>query len=462
MRLASRLVPRGALAAVAAAQLHGWSDKGGVRLDAGAEDRPAFWEKRQGEHAYLEDVLGEQAMAWVKTENERTVEKLGDPTAKPLYGRLLSILESKDKIPHLTKRGDYYYNFWQDAANPRGLLRRTTLEAFEAAGASGGALAWETVLDVDALGKAEGVSWVYSGLRTLADGSPHCENRVLLLLSRGGADAVVVREFNLASKAFVAPASGGFAVPHEGKVRVEWKDKDTLLLGTVVGGDADRDLTDSGYPRTVREWRRGGRLEDAPVVFEGDKRDVSVQGGMGRHRGWAFEQRVRATSFYTYEYSLRCAEAPAGASTSGGGERGAGGGEFTSLRLVLPPDASLSTFAGQAIVSLKATPWAGHAPGTLVAVDARALITAAARANANATGASGSSGSSGGGGGEAAFGALAATVLFKPSPRCSLAGWTRTKDYLIVSSLVIKAPRETSLVAARMICVCILAVDCYS
>jgi prolyl oligopeptidase len=32
-----------------------------------------------------------------------------------VYARLLSILESKEKIPYINKRGRHYYNFWRDS-----------------------------------------------------------------------------------------------------------------------------------------------------------------------------------------------------------------------------------------------------------------------------------------------------------------------------------------------------------
>jgi len=217
----------------------------------------------------------------------------------------------------------------------------------------------------------------------------------------------------------VAAASGGFVVSAEAKSSCAWKDKDTLLVGTVVGGDTGRDLTASGYPRTVREWTRGQPLAEAPVVFEGLRGDVSVSGSVARHRGWAFERRHRSTSFFTYDQALRCVGTPPGVEGAGacGGGGGDDGGAFESLRLVVPADASVGHFghfAGQAVVSLKTTPWAGHPPGTLLAVDARALLAAAATATAKAKAGTAAAAASEGSG-EAAFGALAATVLFSPT-----------------------------------------------
>ena len=79
------------------------------------------WEAKQGEHAWLEDVMGDDALAWVRGGNEEALRSLGgDPTGSPLYNRIFGILTNKEKIPHLRKIGESYYNFWTDEENPRG------------------------------------------------------------------------------------------------------------------------------------------------------------------------------------------------------------------------------------------------------------------------------------------------------------------------------------------------------
>ena len=92
---------------------------------------PARWLASQGEHAWLEEVEGDAALGWAKERNKKTLEVLGEPSEAPLYTRLLNILEDKRKIPQVGKYGDWYYNFWQDKENPRGLWRRTTLESYK-------------------------------------------------------------------------------------------------------------------------------------------------------------------------------------------------------------------------------------------------------------------------------------------------------------------------------------------
>ncbi len=88
-------------------------------------------------------------------------------------------------------------------------------------------------------------------------------------LSRGGADADVVREFDLEAKAFV---KDGFFLP-EAKSSVGWLDADTLYVGTDFGPGS---MTTSGYPRIAKVWKRGTPLAAAETVYEGKAEDVAV------------------------------------------------------------------------------------------------------------------------------------------------------------------------------------------
>lgn len=98
--------------------------------------------------------------------------------------------------------------------------------------------------------------------------------RTMMQLSRGGADAVVMREFDLVNKCFVPDEQQPFFLP-EAKSRVAWKSRDVLLVGTDFHRDGSS-MTDSGYPRVMKEWRRGTALNDSDVVHEGLQSDVSV------------------------------------------------------------------------------------------------------------------------------------------------------------------------------------------
>ena len=244
---------------------------------APSSDDPALW---------LEDVGGDKQLAWVKEQNDSSTKELtADPRFEPIRSRILSILDSTARIPYVQKHGAHYYNLWQDANNPRGLWRRTSLDEYRK-----DQPAWETVLDLDALGKQEHESWVWSGAAWLAPD----HDRVLLQLSRGGADATVVREFDVVKKAFV---EGGFSVP-EAKTNISWRDRDSVLVGTDFGPGS---LTSSGYARIVKLWRRGTPLSSAEVVAEGKADDVFVYGFRDQTKGFERDFVQRAMTFYTNE-----------------------------------------------------------------------------------------------------------------------------------------------------------------
>jgi prolyl oligopeptidase len=212
-------------------------------------------------YLWLEDVEGKKALAWAKELSRRTTAELEKvPEYKPIYDRILQILDSRERIPKPGLRGAQVYNFWQDAQHERGILRRTSLDSYRTVSP-----VWETVLDIDALNKADGIAWVYKGSESLEPESRYC----LVSLSRGGADAVIQREFDTVTKTFVP---GGFSLP-EAKSTAAWKDKDTLWVATDYGKDS---LTTSGYPRLVKEWRRGTPLASARTIFEGAAGDVGA------------------------------------------------------------------------------------------------------------------------------------------------------------------------------------------
>src|SRR5690349_15865081 len=57
-------------------------------------------------YAWLEDVEGKKALDWVRSENAvstKTLEAL--PDFKPIKDRLRAILDSKERIPKVTKEG---------------------------------------------------------------------------------------------------------------------------------------------------------------------------------------------------------------------------------------------------------------------------------------------------------------------------------------------------------------------
>jgi len=238
---------------------------------------------------WLEDVTGEKSLDWARARNAESAKVLVTPEEGALEKRLLDILDSKERIPDVNKLGPYYYNFWRDAKNPRGIWRRTTLDEYRKPEP-----AWQTVIDVDALGAAEKESWVWHGANCLRPGYKRC----LVSLSRGGADASVHREFDLENRVFL---KDGFFLP-EAKSQVDWVDENTLFVGTNFG---EGSLTTSGYPRIAKLWKRGTPLAQAETVFEGKPEDVAVVGIHDATRGYERDFVQRSPTFFSDELYLR-------------------------------------------------------------------------------------------------------------------------------------------------------------
>ena len=221
----------------------------------------------EDKYIWLEDVEGAKPMSWVKQQNDVSAAHIkaykGFDT---LVANSLEILNNKERIPYASRIGEYFYNFWKDETHTRGIYRRTTLAEYAKADPK-----WETVLDIDALGKAEGVNWVYKGMNCQYPLNERC----MVSLSRGGADAAEVREFDLTTKSFVEKAQKPFMV-NEAKSIVSWIDKDTVFIGTDFGDG--KSMTDSGYPSLVKLWKRGTPLSEAKTIFTGSKTSVASAG----------------------------------------------------------------------------------------------------------------------------------------------------------------------------------------
>jgi prolyl oligopeptidase len=330
----------------------------------------------QDPHRWLEDVSGTAALDWVRERNAETEAEL---TASDRFARLQAeireVLDSDDRIPYVTRRGDLLYNFWQDAEHPRGLWRRTTMAEYRTAKP-----AWELLLDVDVLAEAEGENWVWEGARVLRPDL----TRALLSLSRGGSDATVVREFDLAGRAFVAD---GFTLP-EAKSSVGWIDIDHVHVGTDFGTGS---LTTSGYPRIVKRWRRGTPLAEAEVIFEGKPDDVSVFASHDSTEGFERDFVGRSIEFYRSEMYLRRPD-----------------GEL--VRLDVPDDADADAHREWLLIRTRSAWTVGdttYRPGTLLAADFDAYLA----------------------------GDRTLTVLFEPDQHTHLSYYAWTRNHLVVNAL---------------------------
>lgn len=280
----------------------------------------------QDPYLWLEEVEGEQALDWVRSQNERTLAQLqADPVYAELEAKALEVVNSSERIPYGSIRNGKVYNFWQDATHVRGLWRRTTLASYATESPE-----WEIILDVDRLAKEEGKNWVYKGADCYT-ARVKVRYRCLVSLSDGGKDAVVMREFDLASKAFV----DGFTLP-EAKSGAQWVDYDTLLVTTNWGGD-NTTLTESGYPTTVKRWKQGTPLTEALTLFTGKTSDVGTFPLiLEDDDGTRLEGAVVAPTFFTRHYYLFPADGR------------------DAVRLPIPEKSTLiGLFAGQLLFTLQ-------------------------------------------------------------------------------------------------------------
>jgi prolyl oligopeptidase len=224
------------------------------------EFRPTLEAPDDDPYLWLEEIDGERPLAWVEAQNATTLARFGDACFAADRDALAAIFDRPDNIPLIARRGSRVFNYWKDAEHRRGLWRATSLDSYRSEEPE-----WEILLDLDALAAKEGEDWTWSGASTI----PGSHDRAILMLSRGGADAVVLREFDLGSRDFVPE---GFILP-EAKGGAAWLDRDTLLLSSALGEGI---ATSSGYARTVRLWRRGTDPLKAPIIFETEAERMAV------------------------------------------------------------------------------------------------------------------------------------------------------------------------------------------
>ncbi|MEL6371606.1 MAG: prolyl oligopeptidase family serine peptidase [Pseudomonadota bacterium] len=247
----------------------------------------AFADSPEDPYLWLEEVEGESALDWVRSQNDRSQKILeADPRFGPMKADALEILTSDERIPYGQIHAGKVYNFWQDDTNKRGLWRRTDINSYKS-----GKPKWETVLDFDQLAKDEDRNWIAGDITCLNPDYVHC----MIELSDGGKDAGIRREFNTETKEFV---ENGFFIPLA-KSSLSWIDKDTLLVGADWG---EGSLTTSGYPRQSRVWRRGVPFEDAPVFYEGEAEDVFIFPYVAQSEESPHVFSIRSTSFFEREY----------------------------------------------------------------------------------------------------------------------------------------------------------------
>ena len=344
---------------------------------AAADAAPPAPVVKNEDFLYLEDVTGEKALAFARAHNAVSEKQLtAEPGFQALQDRLFAIYSSKERIPSPRIVNDVVRNFWTDAEHPRGLWRQTTFADYKKPKPT-----WTTLLDVDALGKAENQSYVFHGARCLYPQYKKC----LIHLSKGGGDSEIVREFDVDTKSFVA---NGFVLP-EAKSRIAWKDANTVYVGTDFGPGT---MTTAGYPRTAREWKRGTPLSAATPIFEVKENDISASCSRDFDHEWKRDYCVRSIDFEHHEVSLIK--------------------DGKLVRLDKPDDADFDTWDDEITLRLRSdwitgTPPVTYKKGSLIAANLDAFVQ-----------------------GKREF-----QVLFEPTRNTSLSGFSGSKTRLFLDLL---------------------------
>jgi prolyl oligopeptidase len=335
---------------------------------------------------WLEQKDGAKALAWVKAQNARTLDVLEkSPNYAGLYASALQIVQSSDRIPYPNYLHGAVYNFWQDDTHVRGIWRRTTLASYRTASPN-----WTTVLDLDALARAENANWVWKGAQCQEPAERYC----MLALSDGGEDAVTMREFDLDTGNFVA---GGFTLPR-GKQNVAWDGPDTLLVSREW---QPGQLTASGYPYIVKRLQRGQPLASAVQVFSGAKTD-EVDTAPFNFRDGAGNDAIivrRAPTFFTQQLFIQTPQGLA--------------------QLGLPPKIDIAGIVGGQLLFALTQPWStgdkSFPNGSVIAVPLKGALADAAHLNP--------------------------TLVYAPGPREAISiggndnGISTTKNTMIISAL---------------------------
>jgi prolyl oligopeptidase len=193
----------------------------------------------------------------------------------------------------------------------------------------------------------------------------------------------VVREFDMETRSFLVD---GFELA-EAKSRVSWEDHDTVLVGTDFGPGS---LTDSGYPRVLKRWRRGQPLTEATTLFTGSPEDVIVSGAVDRTPGYERTLIYRAVDFFNDQaYQLRSGEL---------------------VRIDAPTDASISVHRDWLLIELRTDWYTGagvYKAGSLLAADYEQFLDGTAEL----------------------------TVVFSPDARTCLHQYAWTRDRLVIVTL---------------------------
>ncbi|QPL05232.1 MULTISPECIES: prolyl oligopeptidase family serine peptidase [Actinomyces] len=373
--------------------------------------------------AWLDDISGEQALAWVAERNAQAEARLASPALEELTRDLTAVLDAPDRIPPVAHRAGMVYGLWTDAGHPRGLWRRASWLSY-VAGAPSRAdrdpepTEWETLLDLDALAAERGRPLVWGGAQVLTTGA-RAGRRALITLSDGGSDTSVTREYDLDARRFVGPDDGGFHRPPS-KGSLVWGDEEgeSVIVSADVGPGS---LSAAGYPRQVRRLGRGTAVEEAEILVTAAP--GSVAAGAARDP-WGRTWLTTMPSFYgtriwllpddvvcpTGQQAARAAldgvAHPALPAPTAEGDLVPAG----AVRLEVPESASAGVGRDWLTIELR-EPWEvggrSYAPGTLLGADLAAYLA----------------------------GGRDLEVLFEPTATTTLLSATWTRNHLVLTVL---------------------------
>lgn len=327
-------------------------------------------------YQWLEEVDGEKPLEFVNALSDATLAELSKSLYyQKAYDTYLEIANSEERIVGPNFTGDYSYNFWRDKDHKRGIWRRTPKSDYLK-----GDPQWEVLLDLDALSEKDGERWVWKGWRTLYPDY----RKSLVVLSKGGGDANIVREFDLEKAEFV---EGGFTLP-ESKGGVSFLDENTLIISRDFG---EGSLTTSGYPRQVKLWKRGTPIEEAQLIFECEETDLSSSGYVMRDGETRYLMIRRGINFYASQTFLYR------------------NGEL--IKLDLPEDANMNGIQNNQLLLQLNSDWIVNEmtfkQGSMVSLDFRELIKGNKRVY----------------------------KVVEPDPLSSISGVSRTENRLLVNML---------------------------
>ena len=149
-------------------------------------------------------------------------------------------------------------------------------------------------------------------------------------------------------------------------------------------------MTDSGYPRIVKLWRRGQPLEKAATVFEGEPSDVSVGAYAELSPGFEMQFVYRGRDFYNSDHFIRRGE--------------------QLIPLEIPSDAGYAVHRGRLYVTTRsdwATEASTFATGSLIALELDRFLA----------------------------GGRGFAVLFEPGEGTALSGYSLTRHHVLINIL---------------------------